>query len=115
MKELIAQYVVKTAKKVWDGSSLLTKIFILWAFGPALMSYITMDFRKDFKQEILAEAQQNTVNFINPMVATRNAQIEVLTTGIADLKTELNTTRTEIKQDIRELRSAVLLRLNHQP
>ena len=112
MKELIAQYVVKKAKAAWDNSGTLTKIFILWAFGPALMSYLTMDFRKEFKNEILAEAQQNTVNFINPMIATRNGQITALNTGIDDLKIELTNTKTEIKADIRELRSAVMTRLN---
>lgn len=111
MKALIAEYVVKRGKQLWDNSGLITKIFILWAFGPALLTYMSGDFKNDFKKEILAEAQQNMVHHINPLVVSRDAQINTLSNGIADLKLELSNTKTEIKADIRELRTTVINRL----
>lgn len=115
MRALFTEWVLKKAKGAWDNSSTIVKIFILWAFGPALMSYLTMDFRKEFKNEILAEAQQNTAMIYNPMMQDKSAQITALTLSVQDLSTQLTNTRTEIKEDIRELRSAVMTRLNHQP
>lgn len=92
-------------KDTWEKSSLLTKILLLWAFGPAFIVYMSLGYKQSFKNEIKAEVAIEREAWAKPLMTERNAQIAALNTAIVDIKKEMTAGKDEVRSDIREIRT----------
>jgi hypothetical protein len=81
---------------LWDKCSLLTKLLLVWALGPAFGVYMFFGWQQGFRSELLADVRADREAWAAPKIRARDEQFLSIKEDINDIKTDLRDVRNAL-------------------